>query len=174
MGQQPNVEIGPAHRPRSTPEPGPARRWRPTRPGIVTSPEQMPWGGAFGTPGPDTGYAKKLIAEADLPPGPPLLPDVLLALMAARASSYGRAPVIEDLEVAMEILGLGEDPPAPLLDRRRRWLEAATHEQVPGRLALIEIDREILRAKPAEARRLLRLWAAGQSLPLPAHEDRPI
>jgi hypothetical protein len=134
----------------------------------------MPWGGAFGTPGPDTGYAKKLIAEAELPPGPAVLPEVLLALMAARASMYGRAPIIEDLEVAREILGLVEEAPSPLRERGQRWLEAAHHEKVPGRQALSEVDGEVLRAKPAEARRLLRLWAAGQSLPLPAHEDRPL
>ncbi len=173
MGQQPNVEISPADRPRPTPQPDPARRWRPTRPGIVTKPSQMPWGGNFGTPGPDTGYAKKLIAAAGLPAGPPALPGVVLTLMAARASLLGRAPIHEDLEVALEHLGLGDEPTSGADARRQRWLEAAAHEKTPGRSALNEIDPDHLRAKPAEVRRLLRLWSAGLSLPLP-HEDRTI
>jgi hypothetical protein len=155
MGQQPNIEISPADRPRRTPEPDPARRWRPTRPGIITSPDQMRWGGAFGTPSPDTGYALRLIASADLPERSQLLERLLATLMGARASLFGRAPTPEDLATAREILGLGEgDPDAAVVGQRSRWLEAAAHEQVPGKLALAEIDLELLRARPDQIRRM--------------------
>ncbi len=132
MGQQPNVEVGPADRPRAVPEPGPARRWRATRPGDITSPEQMRWGGAFGTPGPDQGWAIKLVAEGDLPGRTPLLEKLMATLMGARASLYGRAPIMEDLETAKEILGLGEGAAPELESQRNRWLETAAHEKVPG------------------------------------------
>ncbi len=157
MGQQPNVEVGPASRPRAVPEPGPARRWRPDRPGDITSPEQMRWGGAFGTPGPDTGWAFKLVAEGDLPERTPLLERLVATLMGARASLFGRAPTIEDLEVAKQILGLGEGADAELDAQRHRWLDAAAHEKIPGKQALSEIGPELLKAQPAGVRRMRRL-----------------
>ncbi|MGH8928628.1 MAG: hypothetical protein ACRDWH_09780, partial [Acidimicrobiia bacterium] len=67
LGQQPNVRIDRSDSPRPTEEPDPPRRWRPTRPGVITKPEQQPWGGSFGTPGPDTGFAYRIIRAADLP-----------------------------------------------------------------------------------------------------------
>lgn len=157
MGQQPNLEVGPADRPRAVPEPGPARRWRPNRPGDITSPEQMPWGGAFGTPGPDTGWAIKLVAEGDLPGRTPLLEKLVATLMGARASLYGRAPIMEDLETAKQILGLGEGADPELDAQRNRWLEAAAHEMIPGKHALYEIGPELLKAQPAGVRRMRRL-----------------
>ena len=157
MGQQPNVEVGPADRPRSVPEPGPARRWRANRPGDITSPEQMRWGGAFGTPGPDQGWAIKLVADGDLPGRTPLLEKVVATLMGARASLYGRAPIMEDLETAKQLLGLGEGSNPELEAQRIRWLEIAAHEKVPGKHALMEIDPELLKAKPAGVRRMRRL-----------------
>jgi len=159
VGQQPNVEVGPADRPRPVPEPGPARRWRANRPGDITSPQQMRWGGAFGTPGPDQGWAIKLVAEGDLPGRTPLLEKVVATLMGARASLYGRAPIMEDLETAKQILGLGEGADPGLEAQRNRWLEIAAHEKVPGKQALAEVGPELLKAKPAGVKGIRRLLA---------------
>ena len=137
MGQQPNVEIDPSDLPRPVPDTDPPRRWRPTRPGVIVSPDQMPWGGAFGTPGPDTGYGMKLVREADLPERTDGLESVLAALMAARASLFGRAPVIEDLEVAKLLAGLGEGLPPDLADRRR--VQPAQHDH--GHCGSGRVDR---------------------------------
>jgi hypothetical protein len=156
MGQQPNVYVSPAARPRPTAEPGPARRWRPTRPGVITAPGEMPWGGAFGTPGPDTGYALRLIAEEDLPHRSPLLEQVLAAIMSARASLSGRAPTREDLQVASLIVGL-DDGDEALIERRQRWLEKAAREKVPGREAVAAIDPQLLRSPPEQVRRERRV-----------------
>jgi len=153
MGQQPNVEIDPSDLPRPTAEPDPPNRWRPTRPGVIVAPQQMPWGGAFGTPGPDAGYALKLVRSADLPDRTAGLESVLAAIMAARASMFGRAPVPEDLEVAKILAGFGEGLPADFLERRGRWVEATAHEPSPGRLAVSEVDLELLRLKPDQIRR---------------------
>jgi len=157
MGQQPNVEIDLSDLPRPTPEPDPPRRWRPTRPGIITSPDQMPWGGAFGTPGPDTGWALKLVRSADLPDRSEGLELVLAALMGARASLLGRAPIPEDLEVAKILVGIGEGVPSKLSERRGRWIEATAHEPSPGRIAVSEIEPDLLVLKPDQMKQRLRI-----------------
>ena len=81
---------------------------------MITAPDQVPRGGAFGTPGPDTGFACRLIRAADLPDRSEELEQVLAALMAARASHFGRAPTVEDLEVAKLVCGIGDGLPAHL------------------------------------------------------------
>ena len=160
MGQQPNVEIDPSDLPRPVPDTDPPRRWRPTRPGVIVSPDQMPWGGAFGTPGPDTGWALKLVRAADLPERTDGLEFVLAALMGARASHFGRAPVPEDLEVAKILAGLGNGLPPDLIERRERWVESTAHEPSPGRLAVSEIEPELLALKPGEIKSRLGIVGA--------------
>ena len=157
MGQQPNVDVDSSDLPRPTPDTDPPRRWRPTRPGVIVSPDQMPWGGAFGTPGPDTGWALKLVRAAELPERSDGLEVVLAALMAARASHFGRAPVPEDLEVAMILAGFGEGLPANFVERRERWIEATAHEPSPGRAAVADIEPDLLELKPEWIKRRLRI-----------------
>jgi hypothetical protein len=157
MGQQPNVDIDSSDLPRPTPDTDPPRRWRPTRPGVIVSPDQMPWGGAFGTPGPDTGWALKLVRAADLPERSDGLESVLAALMAARASHFGRAPVPEDLEVAKILAGFGEGLPADFVERRERWIGATAHEPSPGRAAVADIQPDLLELKPDQIKRRLRI-----------------
>lgn len=124
---------------------------------MITSPQQMKWGGAFGTPGPDTGYALKIVREADLAERSDALEKVLAALMGARASILGRAPIPEDLEVALIVSGLAANSSATLVERGRRWMEATAHEQSPGRSAVASIDPDLLRHKPDDVRRRLRM-----------------
>src|SRR4030042_1832111 len=89
--------------------PAPPGRWRARRPGDLGSPGEVPWGGAFGTPGPDTGYPLGLLSERPLALAAGERRDdaeaAVAALMAARASALGRAPVAADAEVAELILG---------------------------------------------------------------------
>ncbi|HEY7563322.1 MAG TPA: hypothetical protein VIA81_00175 [Acidimicrobiia bacterium] len=158
MGQQPRIEITQADLPRRTAEPDPPRRWRPgMRPGMITDPVEMKWGGAFGTPGPDTGFALKIIRTVDLDERSPALEQVLAALMAARASLLGRAPTIEDLEVAKIVAGIGYNLPAHLGERRERWLRATAHEASPGKTAVADVDADLLRHKPEAVAKRLRL-----------------
>ena len=65
MAQQPNIELRDSDLPRPEAGPNPERRWTPDRPGDVSG-AGVPWGGAFGTPGPDAGYAIKLAAGREL------------------------------------------------------------------------------------------------------------
>ena len=160
MGQQPNIQLHLEDLPRPEAHPGPARRWSADRPGDLASPEQVPWGGAFGTPGPDTGYALRLLA--DRPPAAAGGEDgaqvvrLVASLMAARASLLGRAPVMGDAEVAEMILGLrAEEAATEMLSRF-----SGPESEVLRRL-LEAIDPALLAAPVDEVR---RRWATGERL----------
>jgi len=164
VGQQPNIQLHLEDLPRPEPHPGPARRWSARRPGDLAGPQQVPWGGAFGTPGPDTGYALRLLAGR--PPSategedPAEAERMVAALMAARASLLGRAPVIGDAEVAEMILGLraGGLTADAAADARRRL---SGHGAEALRRLLEAIDLALLAAPAEEVR---RRWATGERL----------
>lgn len=153
MGQQPNLEIGDAEKPRTVPHTPPARRWRPTRPGMITSPQEQPSGGRFGMIGPDPGWALRIVNLTALPDDDPALPPVLGALMTARAAATGRAPSRQDLEAALILCGYGFDAPEEVVARRRRWLDAVRHEVRPGETAVAEVDRGLLVSTPDQIQR---------------------
>jgi len=161
MGQQPNPEITDSERPRTTLDTPPAHRWRPTKPGVIISPDQVPKGGRFGAPGPDAGWALHLISLSELPDDDPNLRGVLAGLMVARAAAMGRAPIKEDLEVALVLCGYGFEAPPELVAKRERWMAAVPHEERPGATAVAEMDRILMLNKPEQVR-----WAL-------AHADRP-
>ena len=118
---------------------------------MITAPHQVPRGEGFGTPGPDTGWAFRLIDAAEVPGRTDGFDKVLGALMGARASLFGRAPTGEDLEVALLLSGIGEGLPDHLVERRERWVEATAHEKPPGRSALAEVG-DLLKHRPPEVR----------------------
>lgn len=163
MGQQPNIELDREDAPPLEPAPGPSPRWRPDRPGEITGPDEMPWGGAFGRPGPDTGFAMKLIRRADFTRARVTQLEALLAAyVGARASAFGRAPVPKDVEAGLIVLGLRPDGlPSPvvteLATQRERWLDATAHEHTRGSAFVASLTTEQLTAAPDD---LLRLLAA--------------
>lgn len=161
MGQQPNIQLHLEDLPRPEAHPGPARRWSAGRPGDLAAPEQVPWGGAFGTPGPDTGYALRLLADrapaAAGGEGRAEVVRLVAALMAARASLLGRAPVIGDAEVAEMILGLRAEEAAATESLRR----FSGHGAEGLRHLLEAIDPASLAAPVDEVR---RRWASGERL----------
>ena len=109
MGQEPNIRLGFEDLPRATAKPSAPKGWSPQRPGDMGSPAEVPWGGSFGTPGPDTGFAYTFVKALQLPGGDRLRSDLeatILAVVAARASAVGRAPTAPDATVAIELLGL--------------------------------------------------------------------
>lgn len=160
MAQQPNIELEDSDRPRSVPEPGPARRWTPSmRPGVINTPAEMPRGDGFGTPGPDAGYAIKIIERADLEDDSEEFQAVLAAIMMARASAFGRAPTEGDLNVALAMCGIGGDFPEWVHERREHWKHAIAHDKPPGRTAVSELDRELLLEKPDRIRSIFKLRA---------------
>ncbi len=156
MAQQPNVEITHGERPRLIPQPGVAIKWRADKPGIPHGPDDVPGGGYWGTTGPDPGYGRLLVNSADLPDDDPDLRKVLTGLVLARAAALGRAPMKEDIEAALILTGYDEDPPAAVVERRKRWLAASPHEQRPGATAVAEVDKETLVMKPDRLRYAMR------------------
>ena len=162
MGQEPNIELDSSDAPRQVAAPGAPRRWKPTRPGEITSPAEMRWGGAFGRPGPDTGWAMKLIRSTDWDRADRSseAEAVLATFVGARASLFGRAPTPHDVEVGLILLGLRPDevPPAVakrLTAERNRWLDKAAHEHTKGAAFVGSLDPSLVAASPDRVRTLL-------------------
>ncbi|MFH1331478.1 MAG: hypothetical protein ABIJ48_12640 [Actinomycetota bacterium] len=147
MGQQPSIPLTVEDLPRPEARPAPARRWRADRPGDLASPTDVPWGGAFGTPGPDTGYALRLLADRSVGPEESR---ALAAVMAARASQLGRAPVAADAEAAESILGLALPP---VSDAGGSGARAPGHGVEGLRRLLESLDPGLLAAPLEELRR---------------------
>lgn len=156
MGQQPNIEIAEEERPRQALEPGPSVRWRSSKPGVPTSPDEVARGGAFGIAGPDPGWAWKVIDSFGLPDDDPRLRRVVGGLVMARAAALGRGAVAEDVEVALALCGFGEESSPGLVSRRERWLEASAHERRPGATAVAEVDLDLLVQHQDHVRRTVR------------------
>lgn len=146
MAQQPNVELSPGDMPRAVLEPAPARRQRIPRPGVITAPHEKPSGPGFGNPGPDTGWALRIIGQVGIPEDTPAHRKLLAALMGARAAHFGRAPMHEDLDVALALVGLGDRRSEELAARRNRWIAVTSHEKSPGRTAVAEAGDDLYRS----------------------------
>jgi hypothetical protein len=121
----------------------------------------MPWGGGFGTIGPDAGYALKLIRSRDLD----LVPgehqhnvEVALSTIAsARASRFGRAPIAEDIDLAALLLGydtneLPDDLVAGLRKDRIGWFANIAHDAAARRALAAAVPMAVLESKPGAVR----------------------
>lgn len=172
MGQQPNIELEISDLPRPTSHPAAPRRWSPDRPGELLGPDDVPWGGAFGTIGPDTGYVMALLRRRSIATGPGEhrhnAEVGITAIAAARASYFGRAPTPGDLDVAMTILGyLPDGMPGDLIDGlasdRVGWMANLGHDDARTRqlVAAVPIENlaaplDDLRARMARGERLIQ------------------
>ncbi len=122
---------------------------------MITSPDQVTPGGLFGRPGPDTGWAFRIVRQAGLTADEMQGEAVLVTLMAARASLFGRAPVPEDLDVARIVMGYEEGASEQMVERGRRWLRHSRHEAVPGAAAAEQIGSDLLVMSPDDLRSAL-------------------
>jgi len=156
--------------PRPVVHPAPARRWRPSRPGDFSSPEDVPSGPAFGTTGPDPGYAILLAGTLDLVLGPEeseyAARSGVAAVAGARAARAGRAPMMQDVEVAALILGytpnsVSVDLFEELLSLRRTLLANIDHSASQARALIARVPRDILDEVPSRIRSRL---AVGERL----------
>lgn len=171
MGQQPNIELDISDLPRPTAHTAPARRWNPTRPGDLGAPGEVPSGGAFGTIGPDAGYALRLVrgAALDLAPNESLrnAQVAVATLAAARAARAGRAPTKADVEVAKLVLGydrdaVPDDRLEELVRARSTLVAGIAHSSRHGTALIAAVDPEALDADPSEVR--VRLASGGSPL----------
>lgn len=170
MGQQPNIELEISDLPRPVSHPAPPRRWRPQRPAELGSPEEVPWGGAYGTVGPDTGYVLKLVAGRHMRTAPGESHHnaevAVAAVAAARASHLGRAPIGQDIDAALLLLGYDrEGVPDELADevesQRPARVANLGHDAAKARALVASIDPGVLVLHPDEIRNRL---ASGERL----------
>ena len=155
MGQQPNIEPGLSAAPRTKLGPGAARSWRPSRPGELKTPVDVPSGELFGVAGPDAGYALKLVAERNLrlQPGERHhdAASAVAAIACVRAARVGRAPTADDVSVGMTILGLDSVIPvtAELVTKRPGWIANVGHDAAKLSGIVADIPADILALTPA-------------------------
>jgi hypothetical protein len=162
MGQQPNIELVASDLPLGPLEPGTARRDMARRPGEITTPEEAVSGGAFGRPGPDTGWVLRIVKAAEFDRSEVGIEAVVASVAAARASHNGRGPSSSDVEVALILLGLRpegipDEVVGQLSAARAKWLRKAAHEQVKGRSFLAQLSPGLLSADPERVRHLLNV-----------------
>ena len=126
------------------------------RPGEVVGGEPQA-GPGMGHQGPDQGYALKLgerFAGRLVLAAGEREDDALAgcgAVAMRRASLFGRAPVLHDLRLALELFGFLDDADAALVTwRRARFAGAAGHHGYHVKLRLTElVPDETLRLTPA-------------------------
>lgn len=162
MGQQPNIELAASDLPVDSLEPGIARRDMAGRPGEINTPEDAVSGGAFGRPGPDTGWVLRIVNAVEFDRSEMGVEAVVASVAAARASHNGRGPSSSDVEVALILLGLRpegipDDVVAQLSAARAKWLRKAAHEEVKGRSFLAQLSPGLLSADPERVRHLLNV-----------------
>ncbi|MGP0030271.1 MAG: hypothetical protein ACLPVF_07165 [Acidimicrobiales bacterium] len=130
--------------------------WTTSRPAELHVPT-APQGPSVGTPGPDAGFALRLVRryedELRLDEGENA-DDALVgcALIAARrAALTGRAPCVYDVQVALALWGFLVDAPRERRDVRRTMFASVSHDYVAQRALVDVMDEEVLRLTPAEA-----------------------
>ena len=150
------------------------------RPGEVVGAEP-PAGAGMGCQGPDQGYALKLaerfagrlvLAEGERED------DALAGCCAValrRASLFGRAPVMHDLRLALELFGFLIDADAALVIwRRDHFAGAAGHHGYHAKLRLAElVPEETLRSTPAAVAEACSQGLARPYRPLGQHSLTP-
>jgi len=118
----------------------------------------QPSGAMFGAIGPDQGYALRLAEglkdRVRLAPGEQL-DDVVAGCVAVamkRASLFGRAPVLTDLEVAFGMWGYLDEAPEEFVAARRPVFAQVSHHYGERRAIVDRVPTETLRLAPAEVR----------------------
>jgi hypothetical protein len=133
-------------------------RWVADRAGEVRGEGAQPTGPRFGVAGPDQGYALKLAHE--MKPRLVLRPresaeDVVAGCLGVglkRASLYGRAPVMPDLELAFGLWGFLDQAPDDLAAFRRPLFMGVAHNYGGQRAIAGRVGPEVLRLTPTEVR----------------------
>jgi hypothetical protein len=133
----------------------PAKGWYADRPGDLEA--GQPTGELLGRPGPNIGYALTLAERTrdKLAIGQHESIDDSLAVVAElamkRAASFGRAPVMPDVDIASTLLGYkGEVDPA-FVEWRSHALHGAHHEYDRRRTIVDAVPDAVLRMPPQVA-----------------------
>lgn len=111
--------------------------------------------------GPDAGYVLRLISgrQLVLPPGEHRhnVDAAIAAIASARASRFGRAPIQEDVDLAVLLLGYDTNElPQELVDGlradRHEWLANLEHDAAGRRALVAAIPMAVLESKPGAVR----------------------
>lgn len=151
-----------ADKPRSSLPIPPAASWTATRPADLE--RGQPLGRGLGRPGPDQGYALALAGrfrdKLHLGEGEHAADAVAgsVAVAMRRASMFGRAPVVFDLELAFGLFGYLDDAPADLVAWRRPAFAGASHDYWDQRAIVDRVPESTFRLTPADVRRRLGEW----------------
>jgi hypothetical protein len=142
--------------------PPPARDWRADRPGDLTG--VQPDGALLGKPGPNVGYAYTLAARGrdELRLSASEHADdaiaVIAEIAAKRAASFGRAPVMADIDVAIALLGYDGVADDAFVDKRARLVHEASHSYIRRRALVDAVPEELLRKRMAEVAQSVDAW----------------
>ena len=144
-------------------EPIPApKSWKADRPADLKG--GQPFGPRLGSPGPDQGYALALARRFEdrlqLAEGEHGEDAVAggVAVALKRASIFGRAPVIYDLEHAFTLWGFLGGAPEELVRFRKPLFEGARQHYWEQRHIVDLVPTETLRMTPEQVRRSLPAW----------------
>ncbi|HEX3426660.1 MAG TPA: hypothetical protein VHT30_11050 [Acidimicrobiales bacterium] len=139
------------------------RAWQATRPADEPSPIP-PKGAKFGATGPDLGYGLKLARrfrdKLELTEGEDAEDAIAGCFVVGgkRAATFGRAPVIFDMELAFTLWGFLGDAPEGLIAFRKPLFQSAGHEYWEQRQIVDKVKDSTLRLTPAEVRAKLGDW----------------
>ncbi len=129
-----------------------AAGWVADRPGDLEA--GQPVGALLGRPGPNVGYAVTLANRMRdrLALGAHEAADDALAVIAElamkRAASFGRAPVMADVEIAATLLGYQGDVDPVFVDWRVRAVHGVSHEYGARRALIDAVPDAVLRMPP--------------------------
>ncbi|MEM9037376.1 MAG: hypothetical protein AAGA99_10385 [Actinomycetota bacterium] len=129
--------------------------WAQDRPSDLEA--EQPTGGEFGFQGPDQGYAlglaKRFEGQLALGSGEHAEDAIQGAVLVAmkRASLYGRAPVIHDVEIGLRVWGFLDPTDEELVATRRTLFEgiANPHHYFEAREVVEAVPESTLRMLPA-------------------------
>lgn len=130
----------------------PAQAWWATRPGDLAA--GQPTGALLGRPGPNVGYALLLANRMrdKLTLAPHESVDDAIAVISElamkRAASFGRAPVLHDIEIAASLLGYQGDADPGFAAWRARMTRGADHEYGVRRAIVDAVPDAVLRMPP--------------------------
>lgn len=137
--------------------------WRQDRPAELLSPD-LPTGHRFGSPGPDQGYgltlAARFVDRLELAENEHAEDAVTgcLGVGLRRASIFGRAPVIHDLDLAFTLFGYLGGAPDDLVAFRVTLLQGAAHSYWVQRDVVDKVKESTLRMTPAQVRAKSSEW----------------
>jgi hypothetical protein len=131
----------------------PARAWVAKRPGELGA--AQPLGVSLGAPGPDQGYALVLARrfEERLVLDGTHREDAVAGCLGVglrRASLFGRAPVVHDVDLAFRVWGFLGDAPPELLALRTPLFQAASHHYWDQRSIVDRVPEATLRLSHTE------------------------